>query len=292
MENMKRIFTRDCVAKRFLFLLSIAGLIFASLGVCFLCLYYNAPRYSLQSGFSGFGMWSNLTNINTTRFVVEVKVEPLELWFQYSFLCSKNGTYNFLFVFPFYITNKISSTENLHFNATPHGSLVWIKLYVDDVFSEPVKKDIDGRFYILNTFRSGTRGSYMFVLPFRGASYPEVVEDIQRELDIDFHTLEGADISVFFSFPKRYKITQTFPPFSAGPNVSPLDKETMLVEWNFKILQDSVTICCQDENEIATYQNYQFFACLFLGIGIPMGTQTIYEAIKERSSKKERACGG
>ena len=176
--------------------------------------------------------------------------------------------------------------ENIHFNATPHGSLVWIKLYVDDVFSEPVKRSIEGRFYILNTFQSGTRGSYMFVLPFRGASYREVVEDIQRELDIDFHPLEGAEVSLFFSFPKRYKITQTFPPFSAGPTDSPFDKEIKLVEWNLKRLQDSITIYCQDENEIARYQNYQFFAGLLLGIGIPMATQTIYEAVKERSCKK------
>jgi len=131
----------------------------------------------------------------------------------------------------------------------------------------------------------------MFVFPFRGGSYPEAAEDIQRELDIDYHILESAEISLFFSFPKRYKITQTFPPFSTGPTDSPLNKETMLVEWNFKILQDSVTIYCQDEDEIATYQKYQFIAGLFLGIGIPIVTQTVYEAVKELPSKKEGICG-
>jgi len=69
----------------------------------------------------------------------------------------------------------------------------------------------------------------MFVLPFRGGSYPEAVENIQREFDIDYHTLRGTEISLFFSFPKRYKITQTLPLFSAGPTDS-IDKETMLVE--------------------------------------------------------------
>jgi len=69
----------------------------------------------------------------------------------------------------------------------------------------------------------------MFVLPFRGGSYSEAVENIQREFDIDYHTLKGAEISLFFSFPKRYRIPQAFPLFSAGPTDS-VDKETMLVE--------------------------------------------------------------
>ena len=87
--------------------------------------------------------------------------------------------------------------ENIHFNATPHDSLVWIKLYVDDVFSEPIKKDIEGRFYILNTFQSETCGSYMFVLLFRGASYPEVVEDIQRARHRFSYVRGSRHISIF-----------------------------------------------------------------------------------------------
>jgi len=39
-------------------------------------------------------------------------------------------------------------------------------------------------------------------------------------------------------------------------------------------------------------QKYQFIADLFHGIGVPMVTQTVYEAVKDPASKKWDFAGG
>jgi len=74
-------------ALTFLFLL--LGIIFTILGIIFYYLYFNAPSYSLKTGFSDFGVARNYTNISPRRFIVGIKVDPAELWFEYYCLCEK-----------------------------------------------------------------------------------------------------------------------------------------------------------------------------------------------------------
>jgi hypothetical protein len=132
-------------------------------------LFFSAPRYSLNSNFSGFGVARNNTNVSPNSLVMDVRVDPPELWFQCSFDCDVNGTYNFIFVFSFKIISKITATENMFFNASSHGSAVWLQYQVNDVSSGWMPKNVGGEFSIENTFGSSIRkitpgncsGSYM-----------------------------------------------------------------------------------------------------------------------------------
>jgi len=188
----------------------------------------------------------------------------------------ENGIYNFLFVFPFNITRIIDGTENLHFNSTPLGSVVWLKYHVAH---GPAYKRIFGRFSIQNTFQSGKRGFYMFFLPFSPGVHPEIIEDLQTKLDIGSTSLD-METYIQFSFPKRYQMTQAFPPMSTGPDILPTNRTLVTVTWNFSRSQDSITVYCQDQDEITHYQNCQFYTGLCLGIGIPLIVETLYETAK------------
>jgi len=283
---------RPWVAKYFTCLFLLAGLLITTiLGLVPYCLFFSAPHYALQPSFAGFGVARNTSNIVPSWFVVGVAVDPPELWFQYFFEYSMNGTYNFLFIFPFKIINKIRASENMHFNSTSRGSAIWLQYKVNDVPFGWAGTDIWGDFSIENTFKSGTRGSYMFILPFGRGISGEVLGNLQEALQVTFHTPD-TNISLQVGLPARYQITQAFPPISAGPNVwtTPSNRVISTVEWQFETLQDSVTIYCQDPDEIALYQSYQFISGLGFGIGVTMVTTTVYDAIKDwvRPSRRRK----
>lgn len=274
---------RAWVVRHFYHLFLLGGLLITTFaGIAPQYFFASAPRYYLQSSFSGFGVARNSTNISAHRFVVGIGVDPPELWFQYFFRCDTNGTYNFLFVFPFKITSKIHATDNTHFNATYRGSVVWLQYQVNNVSIWGRDDDIWGYFSIENTFQSGTRGSYMFVLPFGMGIHPEVSSKLHRDLGVTFHSPD-ANISLQVGLPAPYQITQTFPPISAGPNVweTPTNRTITTVEWEFETLEDSVIIFCQDPDGMANYQNYQFISGIGFGIGIPIIAATIFEYVKE-----------
>jgi len=222
---------------------------------------------------------------------LSITTGPAELSFYYSFSCDQNGTYNFLFWFPFKITSKTSSKVDMSFNATAKGSAVWLQHQVDNVHYGWTGQQISGVFSIENTFQSGTRESYMFVLPF-GLGVPhELVRKIQMDLGVPFVT-PSASIDLSFGVRRSYLITQTFPQHSVGPNTwtTPTNRTITKVGWNPKGLSDSVTIYCQNPNETAIYQSFLFIGGLCLGIGAPIVTTTLYDATKEwtKKSSKER----
>jgi len=202
-----------------------------------LYLFFNAPNYSFHPNFSGFGIARNQTHITPYLFILSITTEPAELYFYYSFSCAKNGTYNVIFWFPFKIISKASSKVDMSFNATAKGSAVWLQHQVDNVHYGWTGQQISGVFSIENTFQSGTRGSYMFVLPF-GLGIPrESVQKIQKDLGVPFVT-PSASIDLSFGIPRGYLITQTFPQHSVGPNTwtTPTNRTITKVGWNPKEL--------------------------------------------------------
>ena len=288
---MKQMFEKLCmwVAKYIIPLFFTLGFLITLLGGFIpLFLFYNAPNYSFQPNFSGFGVARNETNISPNFFVLSITIRPPELYFYYSFSCCENGTYNFLFWFPFKIISKTSSTMNMSFNATSRGSAVWLRYQVDNVGYGWVNHQFSGVFSIENTFQSGTRGSYMFVLPF-GLGIPgELIWNIQRELKVPF-TTTSANIDLSFGVPSGYHITQTFPPHTVGPNTwtTRSNRTITKVGWNPRDLRDSVTIYCQNPNEIALYQSFLFIGGLCLGIGFPIMTTPVYDTVKKWTKPRQ-----
>jgi len=283
---------REWTARYIVPLFLTLGMIIAFLGGFIpLYVFFNAPNYSFQPNFSGFGIARNQTYISPLRFVLSITTGPPELYFSYSFSCAENGTYNFLFWFPFKIVSEASSKVDMSFNATAKGSAVWLQYQVDNVHYGWTGQQISGVFSIENTFQSGTRGSYMFVLPF-GLGVPhELVRKIQMDLGIPFVT-PSASIDLSFGVRVGYLITQTFPQHSVGPNTwtTPTNRTITKVGWNPKELSDSITVYCQNPNEMAIYQSFLFIGGLGLGIGVPIVTTTLYDATKEWTKKpsKER----
>jgi len=270
------------IARHFTSTFLLTGLVIMFIGIATSYLFYSAPRYSFRPTFSGFGVARNSTNISPEMLVVGIGLDPPELWFQYFFSCSANGTYNFLFVFPFYVTSTYASKENMSLRATSQGSAIWLQYQVSDVSYGWESGEVWGVFSIENTFQSGFRGSYMFLLPFGMGIHPEVYGNLQRELGVTFHTPD-TNITLQFGLPARYQITQTFPPLSSGPEtwVTYTNRTITTVKWEFETLQNSVTIYCQDPNEIAFYDHLLFISGLGYGIGVSIVITTVYEAVKD-----------
>lgn len=268
---------RSWLRKHFTSLLILTGSISMIVGTVSLTGYYYAPRYSFLPTPRGFGMASNQTNIQPTTLWVDIQANAPQLGFRYYFQCSTNGTYNFLFTFPFKVIRKDSSTPNMLFNSTSSGSVIWLEYLVEDVSTGWKPEEIWGYFDIDNTFQSGTRGSYTFLFPFENAIDGEAVHNIQRKLGVPFHTQyeQNGTLELQFRLPARYQIIQTFPPLSIGP--VPTNGSITRMEWKLKTLRQTVTIYCQDPDEMLLYQSLLFISGLGFGIGVPMFVDGIKE---------------
>jgi len=270
------------------------GLTTVVLGGIFYYRFVSAPSYSFKYGFSGFGIARNDTDIIPDMMVVGVGIDPPELWFQYFFQCSANGTYNFFFVFPFNITGKWFTSEDMLFNATPYGSVVYLRHQVTNVTAGWLSQDISGDFSIENTFQTGTRGRYTFILPFGMGVHSEVFQDVWKELKVSFHSPD-VNITLQVGLPSELHLVNSFPPVSKGPNTwkTPYNRTINSLEWASETLQDSVTIQTENTEEIGSYENLPFISGVLLGIGIPTIITTSYDAIKEwgqfNESKQIRA---
>jgi len=119
-------------------------------------IFAGAPNYSFKPGFSGFGIARNETTVLPTLMVVGLGAEPPELWFEYFCACSMNGTYNFLFFFPFKIVSEEGNSTDISFRATQTGSAVWLSLNINDVYLGSRDIEIWGDLSIENTFQSGS----------------------------------------------------------------------------------------------------------------------------------------
>jgi hypothetical protein len=246
----------------------------------------NAPNYQLQPDFYGFGVARNQTNIEPVNFIIAISADSFAFSFQYSFICYKNGTYNFLFVFPFKITSKIDAAENMSFYHTRHGSAIWLKYNANNLPPSGLPQEIFGSFRIDNTFQSGSRGSYMFLLPFGGAIGSEAYS-LAIELGVDFLPPDTT-IELRFGVSPNLWLTQISPKPSMGPRILQHGNNRIetSIGWYFdELLQDSIVIFSQDTNKISLYQFYLFIAGIFIGIGSSIIVTATYNFTSERRKK-------
>jgi hypothetical protein len=247
-------------------------------------------NYRLDPNYSGFGVLVNKTNISPVHpdLIIILSIEPNELYFQYFFMCKEAGTYNFLFIFPFNLTEKLSATENVSFKSTPYGSAVWLQYVINETGSH----SISGNFAIEETFKSGSGGSCMFVLPFGFGIHSETVGNLQNELNVTFDgAYNQVDVSFVTPFPK-YRIIQTFPQMQYGPSPMPgREREIAGSRWVFKgELRESITIYSESPEEISNNQNSLFLGGLLLGFGINIIVRVAYDYAKERAlARHERS---
>lgn len=241
--------------------------------------YVNAPVYHFRSGFSGFGIARNDT-INPYMMVVGIGIDPPELWFQYFFTCPTNGTYNFIFIFPFNITRINYISEYMVVNSTPHGSAIWLRHSVENASYNAPVQEISGDFSIENTFQDGTRGLYTIILPFGMGIDPEVFQEPWKILKVSLHSPD-APITLHVGLPGDFRPTNMFPPVTKGPNTwtTAMNRTITSLEWNFAALQDSVTIQGNTDEKFY-YDNLPFISGILFGIGVTIIFTIVYDALK------------
>jgi len=226
-----------------------------------------------------------------------VNINPPELDFVYFFSVPQDGTYNFMFNFPFRVTGIISESEtaymdtkNMSIDSTSTCTVISLSLYLVAGADEA----ISGHFTIAPTFLSGSRGLYTVVLPFGGiggGSSFEVEDKIQRELEVPVYTTDNdAPIQLCVTLPHSYSVTQFFPPIThMNPYTNPFNGITVrALYWNFTYLHDSVTVEYADQSQIGYYQNLNFLSGIFIGVGSSILLSSVYDGIKRLSEKAEK----
>jgi len=217
--------------------------------------------------------------------VVELFVgEDITLYFRYDFSVADNGSYNFIFVFPFRITSVIYATEGLRYNATLYGSALWLTHEISDVGIGWKGDHISGRFSIANTFQSGTRGDYFFALPLFGGvgGASDTIDKLQSELRVTWHTPDTR-VDLEFVVPSRFKITQAYPLTFSGPDTLEISGNRTInrVRWSVDWPDQQFTIICQNKGEMAYYDSLLFLSGLTLSVGSSIMVRSIYDWSKE-----------
>jgi len=287
---------RPWIRKYFYHLFAIAGILISTVGLSFYVLFVVAPAYSFNPNVRGFLVARNQT-ITPTSMNIILGIDPMELYFQYFFGCEANGTYDFLFVFPVQIVSKIATSMNMSVKSTPYGSAIWLHYEVVDAAAGASpnwhpEEEIWGWFSISNTFQSGARGSYTFILPFTSDMDASVAEDLWGQLSVNSYDA-GAPITLQFGLPGSHRILQTFPPISSGPNVwiNPYNQTRTTVKWNFQSLGEMLTIQSEDSTEISRYGILPFISGVLIGVGVPITTSALYDWIKEWAFLREKKHG-
>jgi len=277
---------RKVITSCIMIILFLLGSICVGAASCFLEMFYGAPVYSFKPGYSGFGIFHNDTIIPVSM-IVSVVVNPAELWFDYFFGYNENGTYNFIFVFPFNILGFYRASENMSTRSTPHGSAVWLQYRASNTSLGYMNHQIWGDFKIENTFQEGTRGSYTIILPFGMGIEPDVASDLQKTLEVPLYSGD-VNVTLYVTLPGGFMPTTTFPPNSAGPEpyTTPFNTTITSIEWNAGKLQNSVTIEAVDTGEKSFYDNIPFESGVLLAIGLQFMFTTSYDAIRKWGSSK------
>lgn len=256
--------------------------------------YQYAPSYSFQPNYQGFAVARNYTQ-NIMPYFLRVRIStPTEqpvLYFRYDFSVAENGSYNFIFLFPFQVAQKISSTKSMNYNSTPYGTAVWLKNRVVDVDVGWKSKYIWGEFYVTNTFQSGTRGDYIFALPFiMGVGGPsDVIDELQRELKVAWHSPD-VKVELEFTVPSRLQITQAYPQSFLGPDTLTItgNRTINMVRWNVSWPSQQFTVICRDNKETAYYQSILFLSGIFISIGAGVVVRSVYDAAREKCRLAEQ----
>jgi hypothetical protein len=268
------------IMRWFMVILFVIGSVLTGLATYFYVVFVTAPVYSFKTGYSGFGIAHN-ESIIPMLMTVGVAINPPELWFDYYFSCYMNGTYNFIFAFPFNIMRQIRVSENMSTKSTPHGSAIWLQCRVNNVSSYGLDHEIWGDFAIENTFQEGTRGSYTIILPFGMGISPEVTEDLWQALKVPFYSGD-INVTLYVALPGGFRPTTMFPPNSRGPELykTPFNVTIDSTEWDAGRLQNSVTIEAIDVNEKPIYDNIPFTSGILFGIGVQLMFTIGYDSIR------------
>lgn len=251
--------------------------------------YQVAPNYSQELQYDNFFVVTNeSSNFRPTEFFVWTKVfEEPTLQFEYDFSITANGTYNFIFHFPFKIIEKIDSTNGMNFNATPYGTAVWVSYQIDDV-QEEESHHVGGYYIVADTFRSGQRGNYVFSLPLiHGSSSIETVDKLKEELDVSWQ-YTNTPVSIGLYVSSSLQFTQFYPePDSLDSYVWGRNNKTInRINWyidGFHELQKRFTVFCEDRTEISNYQFMLFISGVFISIGASLIVTSAYDYFKERA---------
>ena len=277
------------IGKHFFTLAFLIGLLITSaIGGGLFLLYRYAPSHSFNPNYRGFAIARNHTQSlipYTLSVQVFVSSEKPKLYFRYDFAVAENGSYNFILIFPFNVTQMIRSTESMNFNVTPYGTAIWTKRQITDVGIGWRGDYVWGDFYIVNTFQSGTRGDYIFALPFFGGvgGSSDIIDRLQDELNVVWHSPD-ARVELEFVVPSRFKITQAYPRTFLGPDTLEISGNRTIsrVQWSLSWPDQQFTIFCQDKGEIAHYESLLFLSGLFLSVGASIIVRSAYDAAKEK----------
>jgi hypothetical protein len=269
---------------RFFFVFFLIGLIITSFGGILIGVYTTPHTFSYNPYYQGFGIARNDT-ASPTIMTIGVVVDPSEFSFQYFFEAMVNGTYNFIFVFPFHVRSIVGESENMSMvvNATNTCTVISVSLNSSQLTSGKIWGD----FMIDQTFLSGNRGLYTIVLPFGNGVGDETFDKIQKKLDVSLYTPD-APIDLYVSLPNSYSWTESFPSMAGmNPFINPLtNKSVTSLYWNFDKLQNSVTIKCENQFEIGIYENLLFWSGIFLGVGLPLMVTAYYDGLRKFSEKR------
>lgn len=268
----------------------IIGLAITSvLGFGFFAFYHFAPNYSQELQYDYFFVVANQSsNFQPTKFHIFLNMfDDSRLQFDYEFSITDNGTYNFIFHFPFKIIEKIDSSNGMNFTVTPYGTAVWVSYEIADVHEEE-NHHVSGYYKIADTFRSGQRGNYVFSLPltFSSSSF-EPIDSLKDELGVSWQ-YTNTEISIGLYVPSSLQFTQYFPePDSLDSYMWGKSNKTInRINWyldGFHELQKRFTVFCEDQTEISKFEFMLFISGIFISIGSSLMVTSTYDYFKKKS---------
>lgn len=249
-----------------------------------------SPSYSYDSNYRGFYVITNDSSILTPidmSFEVDTTENP-KLWFDYYYRAHENGTYNFIFLFPFEVAQSLTGLYPSNYTHTPYGTAIWMSRQIEIAGNDRAL----GYFEINNTFQSGAKGQYDLSFPIIWDYRPNViVEDLRKDLGLNYNVPQvKLEFTLFIS--SSYDITQLNPqpsfhdPYYIGGRNQTLKK----LVWNFEqlsSLQQQFIISCTDNDEISFLQNCAFGAGILLSIGSSLFVRTLYDKFKERDIQRQ-----
>lgn len=280
------------VGRHFCAIAFLVGLLVTSIaGGGLFATYQCGTSHVARSDLQGFAIAHNSTqNILPRSLYVRVVVftdRPI-LYFRYAYVAYENGSYNFIFVFPFQVVQNTGMNEAVHFNSTPYGSAIWTTREINNVANGSWSDDyFEAEFFIDNTFQSGTRGDYTFTLPFIGGvgGASDVITQLQDSLNVTWYT--DAEVELEFIVPSRLHITQAYPQSFAGPDtLTIIGNQTInKVRWTMAWPSQQFTIICHDSDEASFYQDMLFFSGIFISIGASIVVRSAYDAAKKNAGQ-------
>jgi hypothetical protein len=246
----------------------------------------NPPTFSSNPYYQGLGIAQNST-IMPNSLNIGLQVDPPAFSFQYSYRTQVNGTYHFVFEFPFNVISTVRESEIMSVNSTDTCTVISVSLN-----STQGSGDILGSFMIAPTFLSGSRGSYTIILPFGNPYNSEVFGKIVQELGISPFQPD-VQIELNIVLPQSSSGIESFPSMTGmKPFIGYLtNKPTTSLYWIFdsiQNLQDSVTVKYENQFQIGNYEQLNFFSGIFIGIGSSILISSVYDGLKKMSDKAEK----